>query len=448
MNAIYRIFHTYKVTIGIIALAVLTYALFGQGGLVPSGTSLFDSLFTAGLNVFRHGNDRHLFGNLVLIFWAGIIIEPRIGNWRMATLCAGCIGFATLLQTLLVDGYFIGLSGLAYGLVIYALILRTSSLGMSVFFIVLGLITVGSELVFVSDKIAVFAHLGGLLFGGGLAMFGKMFGKKGEVTPQEVDPDQPELRPMQPSDHDAVIAIINQTDDDDAEDADEVLRERGYLGMYTLWHRGRLIGVTGYSHSEAGTDVVWLSWTYLDQSSKGQALGRYMVDELLRILNQQQARKIFIATSDYTEDGQDVYADARKFYEKLGAKLELTVPAFYSPTESKLVYGLDNPGMAREESLEDLGNRGVRFVDVSLDDDSDDIGAVAWEEQESGVDGIDEILGLANSRQFRQLVVALPADISDIATASLEAKGFKRVGILEDFYALNLGQVWWVIQLA
>ena len=52
MNALYRIFHTYKVTIGIIGLAVLTYALFGQGGLVPSGASLFDSLFTAGLNVF------------------------------------------------------------------------------------------------------------------------------------------------------------------------------------------------------------------------------------------------------------------------------------------------------------------------------------------------------------------------------------------------------------
>ena len=278
-------------------------------------------------------------------------------------------------------------------------------------------------------------------------MFGKMFGKKGEAAPRETDPDQPELRPMQPSDHDAVIAIINQTDDDDADDADEVLRERGYLGMYTLWHRGRLIGVTGYSHSEAATDVVWLSWTYLDQSAKGQALGRYMVDELLRILNQQKARKIFIATSDYTEDGHDVYADARKFYEKLGATLELTVPAFYSPTESKLIYGLENPGMAREESLADLGNRGVRLVDVSLDDDSDDIGAVAWEEQESGVDGIDEILGLANSRQFRQVVIALPADISDMATEALEAKGFKRVGILEDFYALNLGQVWWAIQL-
>ena len=103
--------------------------------------------------------------------------------------------------------------------------------------------------------------------------------------------------------------------------------------------------------------------------------------------------------------------------------------------------------MAREESLADLGNRGVRLVDVSLDDDSDDIGAVAWEEQESGVDGIDEILGLANSRQFRQVVIALPADISDMATEALEAKGFKRVGILEDFYALNLGQVWWAIQL-
>jgi len=447
LNEIYRIFHSYKITIGILGLAVLTHALFGTGGLVPSGASFAESVTTAFLNVFRHGTDRHLFGNLVLIFWAGTAIEPRIGTLRMAKLTLGCIVFATLLQTLLVDGYFIGLSGLAYGVVMYALIQRVS-VRISIFFIVLGLITVGSEIIFMSDRIAVFAHLGGLVFGGGLAMFDKLFGKKEPEAPREADPDQPELRPMQPEDLDAVIAIINQTDDDDAADAEETLREDGFEGMYTLWQRGRLIGVTGYSHSEAGSDVVWLAWTYLDQRSRGQALGRYMVDELLRMLNEKKVRKIFIATSDYKEDGHDVYADARKFYEMLGAKLEFTVPGFYAPDENKLIYGLDNPGMAKEESLDDLGDRGVRFTDVSLDDDSDDIGAVAWQEQDSGVDGIDMILGLANSRQFRQLVIALPADISDVATGPLETKGFKRVGMLTDFYALNLGQVWWAIQLA
>jgi len=446
LNAIIRTLHAYKVTLGIIVLAVFTYAAFGKGGLVPSNTGLGDSVFTAFLNVFRHGTDRHLFGNLVLIFWAGTLVEPRIGNARMAWLSLGCIICSTLLQTLLVDGYFIGLSGLAYGVVIYALIQRVS-LPVAIFYCALGLIIVGSEVLFMSDKIAVFAHLGGLTFGGGTGVFEKLFGKKQAEIQEPQDPDQPQLRPMEPSDHDAVIAIINQTDDDDAEDADETLRERGYAGMYSLWHRGQIVGCTGYAHSEAGVDVVWLSWTYLDGRSRGQALGRFMVDDLLRILNQQKVRKIFIATSDYKEDGRDVYADARKFYETLGARLEMTVPAFYSADESKLIYGLDNPGMAQEEPLDDLGDRGVRFVDVSLDDDSDDIGSVYWEEQDSGVSGLEAVLGLANSRQFRQVVVALPADISDMATSHLEAKGFERVGLLEDFYALNLGQVWWRIQL-
>ncbi len=445
MKAIIRIIHTYKVTLGIIALAIFTYAAFGKGGLVPSGAGLGDSVFTAFLNVFRHGTDRHLFGNLVLIGWAGLTIEPRIGNARMAWLCLGCIVFATLLQTLLVDGYFIGLSGLAYGVVIYALIGRVS-LNLSLIYCVLGFLIVGSEVLFMSDTIAVFAHLGGLIFGGGLGVFEKLFGKKNAAAPQQPqDPDQPELRPMERADHDAVIAIINQTDDDDAQDADETLRARGYGGMYCLWHRGQIVGCTGYAHSEAGMDVVWLSWTYLDGRSRGQALGRYMVDELLRMLNHQKVRKIFIATSDYTEDGHDVYADARKFYETLGAKLEITVPAFYSADESKLIYGLENPGMAQEEPLDDLGTRGVRFMDVSLDEDSEDIGLVSWEEQEEGVSGLDAVLGLANSRQFRQVVIALPADISDMATAHLEAKGFERVGVLEDFYALHLGQVWWAL---
>lgn len=446
MNAIVRILHTYKVTLGVIALAVFTYAAFGKGGLVPSGTGLGDSLFTAFLNVFRHGTDRHLFGNVVLIFWGGITVEPRIGNARMAWLSLGCIVCATLLQTLLVDGYFIGLSGLAYGVIIYALIQRVS-LPVSLFYFALGLLIVGSEVLFMSDKIAVFAHLGGLIFGGGLGVFEKLFGKKSGADPQQSqDPDQPFLRPMEPSDHDAVIAIINQTDEDDAEDADETLKERGYAGMYCLWHRGQIAGCTGYAHSEAGLDVVWLSWTYLDGRARGQALGRYMVDELLRMLNHQKVRKIFIATSDYTEDGRDVYGDARKFYETLGAKLEITVPAFYSVDENKLIYGLDNPGMAREEPLDDLGTRGVRFVDVTLDEDSDDVGVVYWEELDSGVDGLDAVLGLANSRQFRQVVVALPADISDRATVELEAKGFIRLGQLQDFYALHLGQVWWAVR--
>ena len=447
MNAIVRIFHAHKVTFGILALALFTYASFGTGGLSPSGTGFGDSVFTAFLNVFRHGNDRHLFGNLIPILWAGITLEPRIGTARMAWLSLGCIVFSTLLQTLIVDGFFIGLSGLAYGLVIYALIHRVS-LPVALFYCGLGLLIVGSEVLFMSEKIAVFAHLGGLSFGGGLGVFEKLFGKKNEATgPEPTDPDQPQLRAMQPSDHAAVIAIINQTDDDDAEDADETLTERGYDGMYVLWHRGQIVGCTGYVHSEAGMDVVWLSWTYLDGRARGQALGRYMVDELLRMLNQQKVRKIFIATSDYKEDGKDVYADARKFYESLGAKLELTVPAFYDTDENKLIYGLDNPGMAKEESLEDLGDRGVSFTDVSLDEDSDDIGAIAWEEQDSGVSGLDTVLGLANSRQFRQLVVALPADISDVATGHLEAKRFQRIGMLEDFYALNLGQVWWIVPL-
>ena len=279
-------------------------------------------------------------------------------------------------------------------------------------------------------------------------MFGKLFGQKqdqGNKVPE--DPNQPYLAPLQPDQISRVVEIINETDDDDAEDADKVLRARGCANMYALWHQNRIVGVTGFAATEASNDTAWLSWTYLEEQARGKALGRFMIDELLLILNKHKIRKIFIATSDYMEGGEDVYADARKFYTSLGSKLELTLPGFYSADESKLIYGLVNPGMGKKESLDDLGDRGMVITGIELDEDSDDVGAILWKEDETGSVDAERVKGLANSQNFRVCFLALPADISDVMTAGLTREGFDRIGMLDDYYALGLGQVWWRFQL-
>lgn len=280
-------------------------------------------------------------------------------------------------------------------------------------------------------------------------MFKKLFGG-GRVPQRPAGTDDPQLRPMQDEDIPKIVEIIGQTDEDDAENAEEMFRGRqGCQGMFVLWYQGVRVGVTGFEPSEGGPNVVWLSWTYMDEDASGDGLGRFMVEELLGMLNRQKVRKIFISTSDYKEDGELIYGAAHAFYEQLGAEIELTVPDFYDDGENRLIYGLNNPGMAKQESFDGLGDRGVTFLDLAEDDESEDVGAIAWEETEDGsVNGLDQILGLAHSRNYRQCVVALPADISDIATPSLEQNGFKRVGALTDFYALELAQVWWLKQVA
>jgi len=351
-----------RVTLGIVAAALAAFILFGAGPLdiePKTGTGIYAEAL---MNAFRHGDVPHLFGNLLFIFWAGTYVEPRFGARLTLALAVGAIILGTGLQVLFVGGNFLGLSGVAYCFAICAFMLHAGMAG-AIFILLAGLIIVGVQMFYMSDKIAVFAHLGGIIVGGGWSMFQKIFGQKAS---KPEDPEQPYIAPLQAKHIDRIVEIINETDDDDAEDADETLRERGCDGMYALWHQNRIIGVTGYAPTEASGDVVWLSWTYLERAARGRALGRFMMDELLRILNDKKVRKIFIATSDYKEDGEDVYADARKFYESLGAKLEVTLPGFYSSEESKLIYGLVNPGAGKPESLEDLGTRGVNFRGVVI----------------------------------------------------------------------------------
>lgn len=436
-----------QVTLALILGAGLAYLLFGAGALDTGGQSASARFLDSLMNVFRHGHSAHLFGNALILFWAGTLIEPRFGSKCVALLALGAILLGTGLQVLLVGNDFLGLSGVAYCFAICALVLNASLAG-TAFILACAALMIGTEVLYMSDRIAVFVHMGGALTGGGWSMFNKIFGQKKDAPPA-ADPNQPFLAPLDSKQISRIVDIINETDDDDAEDANETLRARGCQGMYALWFQNRIIGVTGYAPSEANSDVVWLSWTYLEKDAQGKALGRFMMDELLRMLNTQKVRKIFISTSDYRdeEDGTDVYAEARKFYETLGATLELTLPAFYSEDESKLIYGLVNPGMEAAPPMDNLGGRGVEFTGISLDEDSEDIGAIEWEEKELGVSGIERILGLAHSRQFRQSLLALPEDISKSAASRLENKKFERIGVLKDYYDKGLDQVWWRIQL-
>ena len=309
------------------AVLLIAYAVNGP----TLNASYLDTLPEALAGVLRHGSLMHLSGNIMVIFFGGIIAEPRLGTGRFVILILACAVCGTLAQYYLAGPRFVGASGISYGLLAYGVMMARPPFGMALAGLaVLTLLVL--EFIYLSRSVAVYVHSAGALIGGGLALLEALFGSK-----------TPTLKPMQRSHIARVVEIIGQTDDDDAQEAEDGFLEDGVEGMFVLMQKGEILGVTGYSLDDQVDDVVWLSWTYLDQKHTGQGLGSDMLNSLLGKLKDLGVRKIFMATSDYAAFGRPIYANAHKMYEDFGAQVELTVPDYHDLGEAKIVYGLDNP---------------------------------------------------------------------------------------------------------
>ena len=298
-------------------------------------------------------------------------------------------------------------------------------------------------------------------------MFKKLFGPKEKRPIGDIEPDPPKTQnepsaapaapaepadtrrfmPMQALQLDQVIDIIEQTDEDDAQEARESIQADMFEGMYVVMEAGKLVGVTGSFAADEDDQVAWLSWTYVDQSVKGTGVGNYMVNEMLNILHADGIRKLFIATSDYVEDGKSVYGDAHTFYESLGAKEECRIANYHDSGEAKIIYGLENPSV--EPIPMDMGEPpvGLSFDELTDAPESEGGMAVSWSEVDGGVRGIDTLIDQAKAKQARVIFTALPEDFSTLAEATLEDRGFTEQGRVSDLYAPGLAQVWWSLEL-
>lgn len=268
-------------------------------------------------------------------------------------------------------------------------------------------------------------------------MFGNLFGSKG-----------PQLKPMQPVHIPKVVAIINQTDDDDAAEAEaEFLDGGGLEGMFVLMDRGEVMGCIGYSPDDHSPDIAWLSWTYLDAEYAGQGYGSQMMNDLLGKLKDYGVRKIFIATSDYEDFGKKIYAAAHKMYEDFGATVEMTVPDYHNVGESKIVFGLENPEYEGGPALEQSENEGLAIETISKEPETDNVFGLMWSEVPVGIAGLDHAVDKARNKGARMVALAIPSDLSDANSAALESQGFISCGKLTDYYASGLHQVWWTCSL-
>ncbi len=419
------------VTIGLILSAIAGYALLGPVRYSGPIVDFPDHL----LFMFRHGNLSHLTLNCLLILIGGSLTEPVLG-WLRTLALAALFAFAgTTAELLLAGPGFVGLSGVAYGLVSYGLIVASPPERRG-WTLALICIVLAAEWLFLRPQIAVFTHIASALIGGGLAMFSALFGSGG-----------PKLKPMEWRHVSSAIQIIAQTDEDDATEAESKFVDDGTDNMFVLQDKGNVIGLIGYCLDEDVPDVAWLSWTYLDQAHTGKGLGNLMLNDLLGKLAQLQVRKIFIETSDYEEFGKKLYAAAHKLYEEFGASVELTVPGYHGPNEAKIVYGLENPEAPEILPADPSPNTGLSIFEVHKAPETDDVAGLRWRETNTGLSGLDQQLSLARTQKYRMAVLAIPSDLSDANAADLQAQGLQKCGELKEFYGKGLHQTWWRCEL-
>jgi GNAT superfamily N-acetyltransferase len=252
----------------------------------------------------------------------------------------------------------------------------------------------------------------------------------------------PQLRPMDSKDMGGVLRIISQHDEDDFEEAREDLRD-SVEGMFVLVDRNKIVGVTGGAVDPHSDDVVWLSWTYVDVERQGQGLGSTMFKAMTDMLRNDGVRKLFVNTSDYMDEGEDMYAAARAFYEKMGAKLEIKLPDYHAPNETRFTYGLNLISGACDS--EHLGGA-VRFTGIEELDESDAGWGLSWEATETAADpsAVDPDLKRwvddAHRRKARVLFAAVPSDLCANLNQAFGETGFVHHGRMLDYFGPGIHQ--------
>jgi ribosomal protein S18 acetylase RimI-like enzyme len=267
------------------------------------------------------------------------------------------------------------------------------------------------------------------------------------------------LRPMLEDDVAAVIRVIDATDEDDAEEAEESYHNQGLDEQYVLTLNGAIIGVTGLRPIEGTDRRAWLSWTYMHPDYQGRGHGKTMMKELLEIAKGYDVHKLFVTTSDYIdpEDDEPLYQKAIELYLSMGFQEEFSIPDYFEPGESQLLYGL---------SLSDIDPVDIEPEEVILEfnhlgeiDETEGVYGIGWGAKKVGKFSF----GKKKAGQFtaadcqvaidrvkewegRAVLVTFPSNIPTIFEP-LESAGFKEIGQLKDYYEDGLHKLYFWYKL-
>ena len=151
------------------------------------------------------------------------------------------------------------------------------------------------------------------------------------------------VRDMVEGDIDEVVRIITLHDSDDGRYARGSFETGPPLGsdphfqhVVCLAEDGRVIGVSGWGPDLGeGAGIYWLGWTYVNPWSRGQGVGARLLVTVIERVRALGGRKLFLETSS-----MDKYAEAVRFYERIGFVEEGRLHDFYGPGEAKILMGL------------------------------------------------------------------------------------------------------------
>jgi ribosomal protein S18 acetylase RimI-like enzyme len=257
------------------------------------------------------------------------------------------------------------------------------------------------------------------------------------------------LRPMLEDDIDAVIALIESHDEDDAEDAQRFYREfNGCYGQFVLEQQGELIGVTGFEAPIGCDQSYWLSWTYIDARHTNRGLGRKMLTELFDYLQQQQGgRKLFVKVSDYVdeEDGP-IYAAALHLYESMGFSIEVKHEDFYDVGEAQIILGMwlqqeqESPTVTQQHVA-------IKFNEIFEIGETEGSWSFGWHERKGGgsdapftVEDVQTGMDAVREESARCVFLSFPSNYAGIGDPLIES-GFTQAGKLKDYYADGIDEV-------
>ncbi len=262
-------------------------------------------------------------------------------------------------------------------------------------------------------------------------------------------PEGVAVRQMQESDLEAVLELIEEIDEDDAEEAEYSYQHYGLDNQFVLTENEQVIGVTGYREASGTDNTCWLSWTYLAADRQGKGYGTRILDSLLEHLASNGVRKVFVSTSDYRDDEDgDIYAAARKMYESVGFRQEVRHPDYYDEGETQFIYGLRLNKERNDEVVEEDTSI-VSLEGIDEIDETDDAYFVDWKpkrmalfggKRQFGREEVEEVVAHARECGARVLFVSFPSNMKSVVQP-LTMAGFFEEGRLRDYYRDGVDEV-------
>ena len=119
----------------------------------------------------------------------------------------------------------------------------------------------------------------------------------------------------------------------------ELVDERLAKGAASGYHfvlaerNGRLVGYTNYGLIACTQSSFDLYWIVVHDSCRGQGLGRRLLAETERLIQQAGGTRVYIETSN-----RPLYQPTRGFYERCGYHEDAVLKDFYAPQDDKVIF--------------------------------------------------------------------------------------------------------------